>query len=592
MPLPINHDSLMLSFKHSHALLTLVFAASMLCFWVFPHVSLLLWHEQYQLFLWSADYLAERLSLPGGFAAWVAEFCVQFNYVYVVGALLLTAWFVALQRLVWLHCRAFGAGEVGVALSFLPSLALWALMSDVSVLPCLAASLVMSLAFSAAWLRFGVRLAGAVRLVALPVLTLVVYWLAGPSVFVFAVLTAAFEWRGGRLRAVAILLFAPLVVGCSSLLLSYPAGRLFAGLFYYRYPEYDPVPQSLVLALTALLPLAFSIRAVRAVPRAAWLVVTVALACGSFAGLRSLYGAPSHDLVEYDYLVRTRQWDSVLEKGRTQVSPTPLTVACVNLALSRKGVLADNIFHYYQNGAEGLIPPFSRDMLAPVITAEVFYRLGMVNDCERFMFEAQQAIPDFRRSGRLTRRIVDCEIVNGDYAIARKHLIQLRKSLFYRSYAESRLAMLGNEAAIEADPEYGPLRRMRHKGDDYLFSDSEMDQMLGLLFAGCHENRMAYEYLVCHALLCRDIEKFKLYYPLGKIAGYRAIPRAFQEVLIGLYLQEHHDLKGMPYSVDAAAVQGTVAFLRAYLANPRDPELSQPPLSGNAWHYILSAQRQ
>lgn len=582
----------MLSFKHFHAFLTLVFAASMLCFWVFPHVSLLLWHEQYQLFLWSADYLAERLSLPGGFAAWLAEFCVQFNYVYVVGALLLTALFVALQRLVWLHCRAFGGGVSGFTLSFIPPLALWALMSDVSVLPCLAVSLVVSLAFSAAWLRLGVRLAGIVRLVASLALTLAVYWLAGPAVFVFAVLTAAFEWRDGRLRAAALLLFAPLAVGCSSFLLSYPAGRLFAGLFYYRYPDYDSVCQSLVLALTALLPLAFKLRAVRAVPRAAWLVVAVVIAGGSFAGLRSLYGAPSHDLVEYDYLVRTRQWDSVLEKGRTHVSPTPLTVACVNLALSRKGELADNIFHYYQNGTEGLIPSFSRDMLAPVITAEVFYRLGMVNDCERFMFEAQQAIPDFRRSGRLTRRIVDCEIVNGDYAIARKHLLQLQKSLFYNAYAESRLAMLGNEAAIDADPEYGPLRRMRHKGDDFLFSDSEMDQMLGLLFAGCHENRMAYEYLVCHALLGRDLAKFKLYYPLGKLAGYRAIPRAFQEVLVGLYLQEHHDLNGMPYSVDPAAVQGTLSFLQSYLANPRDPELSQPPLSDNAWHYILSVQHQ
>lgn len=582
----------MLSFKHSHTLLTLVFAVAMLCFWVFPHVSLLLWHEQYQLFLWSADYLAERLAQPGGFAAWVAEFCVQFNYVYVVGALLLTAWFVALQRLVWFHCRAFGAEEAGFTLSFLPPLALWALMSDVSVLPCLAVSLAVSLASSAVWLRLGVRLAGVVRLVASLVMTLVVYWLAGPAVFAFAVLVAAREWRGGRLRAVAVLLLAPLAVGGSCFLSGYPVWRLFAGLFYYRYPEYAPTLQSLIIALTALLPLAFKLRAVRAVPRAAWLVVAVALAVGSFVGLRNLYGGIVHDLVEYDYLVRTRQWDSVLEKGRTQVSPTPLTVACVNLALSRKGELADNIFHYYQNGPEGLIPSFSRDMLAPVITAEVFYRLGMVNDCERFMFEAQQAIPDFRRSGRLTRRIVDCEIVNGNYAIARKHLLQLRMSLFYKSYAESRLAMLGDEAAIDADPEYGPLRRMRHKGDDFLFSDSEMDQMLGLLFSGCRENRMAYEYLVCHALLSRDIAKFKLYYPLGKLAGYRAIPRAFQEVLVGLYLQEHHDLNGMPYSVGAAAVQGTVAFLRAYLANPVNPELSQPPLSGNAWHYILSAQRQ
>lgn len=36
---------------------------------------------------------------------------------------------------------------------------------------------------------------------------------------------------------------------------------------------------------------------------------------------------------------------------------------------------------------------------------------------------------------------------------------------------------------------------------------------------GIDVNRMAYEYLMCHTLLNRDVEKFMRYYPLGQHAG-------------------------------------------------------------------------
>ena len=314
-------------------------------------------------------------------------------------------------------------------------------------------------------------------------------------------------------------------------------------------------------------------------------VLTFAAGCGS---LSVLYGGLRHDLIEYDYLVRTHNWDAIVAKGKTQPDPTPMSVSCVNLALSRKGMLADCLFDFYQNGAEGLLPTFTRDMLSPVSTAEIFYYLGFVNDSERYMFEAQQAVPNFRLSARLTKRIVDCEIVNGNYGVARKHLQQLRNSLFYSDWAESRLAMLGNEQAIDAHPEYGRLRRIRQQKTDFLFSDSEMDQMLGLLFAGNMDNRMAYEYLMCHVLLRRDLEKFGQYYPLGQYAGYDHIPRAFQQVLVGQWLREHSNLSSMPYSVSAANVSSTVEFIRTYMADRRSPSLQRPPLSTNAWHYLLA----
>ena len=106
----------------------------------------------------------------------------------------------------------------------------------------------------------------------------------------------------------------------------------------------------------------------------------------SWFGIKASFDEMTYDLIDYDFLVRTEQWDKIIEKAEKKPATTPLSVSCVNLALSQKGVLADRLFEFYQNGGEGLFPTFTRDMISPVSTpAEIFFRLGMVNDAERYI---------------------------------------------------------------------------------------------------------------------------------------------------------------------------------------------------------------
>lgn len=216
----------------------------------------------------------------------------------------------------------------------------------------------------------------------------------------------------------------------------------------------------------------------------------------------------------------------------------------------------------------------------------------MVNDAERYVFEAQEAIPNFRKSSRLTRRIIDCEVINGNYGVAAKLLRRVEKTLFYRSWAKETMALLGNEKAINGHPVYGRLRSIREQKHDALFSDKEMDQMLGFLFLNNRKNKMAYEYLMCYELLKGDLEHFMEYYPLGKDVGYDHIPRSFQEILIGNWLKTHSDPRTIPYSVDAQTVNNTIGFIRTYMANPNDPVLSTQPYVSNAWHYVLKTPQK
>lgn len=266
---------------------------------------------------------------------------------------------------------------------------------------------------------------------------------------------------------------------------------------------------------------------------------------------------------------------------------TPMGVACVNLALAQAGQLGDRMFEFYQNGGEGLFPAFQRDMTSPLPTAEAFYRLGMINDAQRYFFEAQEAIPNFQKSGRCMTRLAQTNLINGDYAVAEKYLRLLGKTIFYRAWANKTMSLLYDEKAINADPEYGKLRRYRQKGDDYLFSDREMDQMLGLLFVTDYHNKMAFEYLMAYELLQRDLTRFNEYYPLGKYADYNHIPKSYQEALVYMWTQAHPSFEGMPWSISPEVCQLMVEFAKRYTANPSDPALSAGALGQTFWSYLL-----
>ena len=437
--------------------------------------------------------------------------------------------------------------------------------------------------------------------------TALVYWFLGPVVFLYAALMIGDTLMKGKQNghilsslgySACLLILTVAWILLTTQSLQYPLYRIFSGLNYYRYPgTVSPLPLGVMIWTVVVVFFGMvsdehawikKLQQSKVVMVLAYVLVIVA----SWFGIKASFDAMTYDLIDYDFLVRTEQWDKIIEKAEKKPATTPLSVSCVNLALSQKGMLADRLFEFYQNGGEGLFPTFTRDMISPVSTAEIFFRLGMVNDAERYMFEAQEAIPNYRKSARLTRRIIECEIINGNYKVAAKLLRRLQKTLFYSNWANQTMALLGNEKAINRHPVYGKLRKYREKKQDFLFSDREMDQMLGLLFLNDNHNRMAYEYLVCYELLQRDMEKFVQYYPLGRFVGYDHIPRSFQEILIGNWMKTHSDPRTIPYSVDAQNVNNTLNFIQLYMQNPKNPQLGQQPYVSNAWHYMMVQDKE
>ena len=466
-------------------------------FWYVAYPHALSYQEQYQLFLWTWDYFIERVSLPGGFADWLGEFIVQFYYVEWLGALLLALVFVALQQLT---ARLLPKG-VWCLFSLLPvALLLW-LMGDINVLLSLPVAIVLALAL--ACVRLSRRLSW-MDVIILPI----AYWLIGPAVWIYIVVRVLqlgwkHLWTAGWLVAVLLMTYA-------WLLPQWPLQQVMTGLNYYRIPLHYPQ----------------------------W----------------NGYDKDMYELIRQDYLVRNERWDEIVKRaGEYQVN-TPFWSNCVNLALSQKRLLADRMFDFYQSGEDALIMPRTRDLTSMLPSAEAFWRLGMVNSALRYMFDTQESILNARKSGRCTKRIAECMLVNGHYQTARKQIELLKKSLFYRSWAKKAEAMLGDEAKINTHPVYGKLRKLRYK-ENFLYSYEEMDKMLGLLFLRSQEagdeslevNRMALDYFLAQMLLKGDLQGFQQYLGLAQqYGGYRQMPLGYQDVIRCIQMQGN--APGSPYA--------------------------------------------
>ena len=128
--------------------LMVLLGIGMFLFWWLWHPEALSFQEQNQLFLWTDDYMCERLSISGGLADWLGEFIVQFFYVEWLGALLLALLFVLMYWLgvkVLAPCQKLKAIGDWLLAGIPPLFFLW-LMGDENVLVALPVAFTLVLA--------------------------------------------------------------------------------------------------------------------------------------------------------------------------------------------------------------------------------------------------------------------------------------------------------------------------------------------------------------------------------------------------------------------------------------------------------------
>ena len=286
------------------------------------------------------------------------------------------------------------------------------------------------------------------------------------------------------------------------------------GNHYYRYPTVFPTLLYVAWLSAVILPLVLHIFkskvssfkfhvSTSTVQGLTFLLVAVVM--GSLVWRNANFKAEK--VMQYDFMARFQQWNRIIETVNAEKPNNQIGVTVQNLALAMRGMLADRLFEYNQNGILGLLPDVERDATSPLPTAEAFYQLGMIYVAQRTVFEAQEAILDFQKSARCYKRLAQTNLIIGSYEVSRKYLTALQKTLFYREWANETLKLLGNEEAIAQHPEYGRLRQFAYKEDTY-FSDHVTPEMLEGLFLSNTDNRLAFEYLKAYYMLTNDRERY------------------------------------------------------------------------------------
>ena len=465
----------MKTLKHLHLLCTLLFGVAVLLFFGLAYPHHLHFQEQFQLFLFDSTYVWDIIRLPGGVADLLGRFCTQFFLYAWVGAAIIA---VLLSLVHLLTLRLINSqlsilnSQFSYGLSFVPSFLLWLfLLDENALLGGVWAVLLTLLAICGCLLMpkgWGRRI---VILVAVPI----IYWMVGPN---------------------------------------------WSGTHYYRYPTVTPYLLYAAWLFAVLLPLVVcfcrnhfstlnsqlsTLNSQLSTLKPLLSFVLVAAVMGTLVWKNANFNAEK--VMQYDFMARHQQWNRILATVSAERPNNQIGVTVQNLALAMHGLLADHLFDFNQNGTLGLLPDVQRDAMSPLPTAEAFYQLGMIYVAQRTVFEAQEAILDFQKSGRCYKRLAQTNLIIGSYEVARKYLSALQKTLFYRDWANETLPLLGDEQAIAKHPEYGRLRKFACD-KNYYFSDHVTPEMLETLFFSNTDNRLALEYLKAYYMLTGDRENY------------------------------------------------------------------------------------
>jgi len=531
--------------------------------------------EQFQLFRFSWRYLVETLAVPGGFADWCGRFLTQFFYFSAAGSLILAMLITAIQLST--AALAKSPTRIGYALTFIPAVPLLIFFCDADAMPGSLVAILLSLLCAMMVLRIRPsRLRSIIAILA----TAPLYFLLGPLSILFIVACLIHERK--LLQCILMPAIFGLCVVCLHKTMGYPYYRLLYGINYYRFHHHLPAWPWVAAAAEALV-LAVSPLIRRQDKTWEGIGTFIAVMTIGALGILRFYDSEKETYLKYDFLTRRFQWNTILAEAMKDNPRKPYEMASVNLALVKTGN-AHRMFEFYQNGTDGLLPEYTNDFMHPLIPSEAYFQLGMINACQRYTFEAQELIPDFQKSVRAYKRLAETNMVNGNYKVAEKYLNALEKTVFYRRWAKAKLAMCGNEEAIDADPGYGYLRNVRLHDHDFLFNRQAMESMLAYLVQENPSNHMALEYLLAWDLLDKNLEGFVNFCPFEGYPG--GVPRCYQEAFLLNFADKTQSLDNIPVFIDRDVVTSFSIFMREHTTGA--PAQTLAKRFGNTyWYYYF-----
>lgn len=550
--------------------------------------------EQSQLFQLSWEYISDKLLLPGGLALVLSEFLVQFFIVPYAGAAITTGLLVLA-----------GLAVRGIVRRIVPETNLFFLY----LLPVI---LIMFIHFDFNYLVYGTvaldMMLGVFllclhisddkwRMGAEVILAPVLFGLLGAVALLFAVLVLVYELFNKTHRWYWVLLsgFLAILCGICSVRFAALGEYRFAFLpdaYYHMALNPKPVIYDSWISLPLILMVAFWLKRKQKTTGKKMLIAGCAVQL-MLLGALCWWGVPKFGdekaikVKELDYHARTEQWDRIIEANKGKLT-NYLNICYLNMALAQKGELADRAFSFDQKGPLGLMVAWNKTEQISVLLSEITFAIGNPALSQEMAFEAY-ATAIGEGNPRALKRLVQTNLIYGEYPVAEKYIKVLENTLCYSSWASSQRKFLYNDAEVEKDPVLGRMRKCLSK-ENYLSEMNNMEKDLRVIAEANPSNKGAIEYLGLFFLMSKDLANFKnmlkYYYGTDVLPK---LPKSFQEAVITLSETDPDYWKS--FNISPAVMQRFAEYKKQVLANKNNakalPGLMYRAYGDTYWFYYM-----
>jgi hypothetical protein len=503
-------------------------------------------HEEMQLFRFEASYFHDYLIRPGGIIRYIGSFLTQYYHFHWLGVLIIVLSIVSASLLLAVACRQKnGAAGFSILWTMFPVFLLFPVVSiyfNLSEILGLIFSFALFLTSNIFYrknIKPGLRIGIDLFLCGITCL------FAGGNALLFAALVLIRELNGKRsyVYILSIIAFTAALPYCLHLFV-YVATlrRCYFSLTPFESDGSIPFSQPYIIAWL-LVPLVFQgkflpkfiSKPLNKINPWVFIGFNFALIASivSFWGIKKFTDKEEEAMSSMTYHAEFGEWDKVLEVGSNynRDKCDPVITFFTNLALSEKGRLASEMFHYYQPGTTGLFLEWKVLQYQYMWDiGELFYCMGIIPEAEHCAFESM-INPFFEYGSRPLRRILYTSMLRRDTGEFNKYARFFEASPVYRKWAQQQRE---HYAKYQSDTTYVIPGLPRYaKYNDFYADHGQSEYNLIVLLRTEKQNKKAFEYLMASILVQKDMPLFlsamdKYYLEMG----YDQMPRHLEEALL------------------------------------------------------------
>ncbi|MBR1927946.1 MAG: hypothetical protein IJ840_09415 [Bacteroidales bacterium] len=241
----------------------------------------------------------------------------------------------------------------------------------------------------------------------------------------------------------------------------------------------------------------------------------------------------------------------------------------LNWALARKGILGEDMFKYPQTDPYSLILEWREIAYTSVLMSNIYYEMGHIALAQRMAFEANVIYDN--SNPRMLQRLVQTNLIFGQYDVAEKYIARLEKSCSYRKWAADQRKFLWDREMILRDPELGPKARCVPHDNNLSLSKNDLGWDLEEILRANPGHAATREYAGAHFLLAKNLPGFKDF--LDEFMEGEPLPKSFKEAVM-ILSEKEPSLVGK-WGIDPETLGRYSDFKSFYSGNSRRSDLRQ-----------------